>query len=115
MTATFVEVKAPEWGLAAGATLLVLASLGVGYQFVLMAADYQYLIANVGSTGTARTAASLEAAKLNPFNDMYLAEVGVAYRDQMIANLNAAQQAQSSGAWLIAAAERRARRERQTP
>ena len=96
-TATFVEVKAPEWGLAAGATLLVLASLGVGYQFVLMAADYQYLIANVGSTGTARTAASLEAAKLNPFNDMYRSQVGMAYRGELVDLANAAVQAQQSG------------------
>jgi predicted Zn-dependent protease len=35
--------------------------------------------------------------KLNPFNDMYRAEVGLAYRDMMLGYLNLANQAQTSG------------------
>jgi len=96
-TATVVEFKAPNWGIAAALVAMVLAGLGIGYQIVFMQADYQYLTAMVGVTGQARVQATLNAVKLNPFNDMYRAEVGLAYRDMVISSLNGAQQAQAAG------------------
>ena len=84
-------------GLAAGSVLLVLAVSGIGYQVVLMEADYQYLLANVGSSGAERIAAAQLAVKLNPFNDMYRAEVGMAYRQDLVDAATAEMQAQSSG------------------
>ena len=51
----------------------------------------------IASEGTERVESAKKAVSLNPYNDMYRAEVGVAYRDLMIAYLNAAQQAQAQG------------------
>ena len=96
-SATSFEVKAPSWGIVVALVAVVLAGLGIGFQMVFMQADYNYLIAMVGSQGQTRTDATLAAVKLNPFNDMYRAEVGLAYRDQMISNLDLSQQAQSAG------------------
>ena len=96
-TALTVEVKAPSWGLAAAAVVAVLAVLGISYQFVIMAADHQYLLSRVYYQGADRTQGAEEAAKLNPFNDMYKAEIGLAYTDQLVNDIGAGQQAQASG------------------
>jgi tetratricopeptide (TPR) repeat protein len=96
-TASTVEFKPPSWGIIVAMVGMVLAGLGIGYQLVYMQADNWYLVAMVGSEGPARVEAAKRAAQLNPFNDMYRAEVGVAYRDVLIGYLNAAQQAQSQG------------------
>ena len=96
-TAVTVEFKAPQWGVAAALVAVVLAGLGVGNQIAFIQADYNYLVAMVASQGATRVAATQAAVKLNPFNDMYRAEVGLAYRDVMIGYLNLANQAQSSG------------------
>lgn len=96
-TASVVEFKAPNWGIAAGAIVLVLVAVGLGYQFVYMAADNAYLKARIGLRGEARTAAARRAVQLNPYNDMYRAEVGLALTDELIDTLTAANQAQQSG------------------
>ena len=96
-TATLVEFKAPSWGMFAGAALLILAAMGVGYQVVLIQADNAYLLARVVLQGPERTASAIRAAKLNPYSDSYRAEVGLAYTDELLANVNAAQQAQTQG------------------
>lgn len=96
-TASSVEVTAPKWGTIAGVVAIVLAGLGVGYQIVYLQADNAYLVTMVATQGQDRVNAAEKAATLNPFNDMYRAEVGVAYRDLFIQYLNAASQAQSAG------------------
>jgi tetratricopeptide (TPR) repeat protein len=96
-TAKTVDVKAPSWGLPLASALAVLAVLVVSYQFVMMAADRQYLLARVVYQGEQRTAAALKARQLNPFNDMYRAEVGLAYTDELIGVYNAIVQAQQAG------------------
>ena len=96
-TATVVEFKAPSWGMYAAMVGMVLAGLGIGYQIVYMQADYWYLVTMIASEDDARVKAAEKAVSLNPYNDMYRAEVGVAYRDRMISYLNAAQQAQAAG------------------
>ena len=96
-TATFIEVEAPDWGMAAAALLMVFAVSGIGYQFVLMAADYQYLLSNVALQGQAQIDAAKMAVALNPYNDMYRAQVGMAYRQSLVDVANAALQAQQAG------------------
>jgi O-antigen ligase len=96
-TATSFEFKPPQWGVAAALVGMVLAGLGIGYQVVYMQADYDYLVAMVASQGQPRVDATLAAVRLNPYNDMYRAEVGLAYRDMMLQHLNEAQQAQTAG------------------
>ena len=96
-TATFVEFEAPDWGIAAASAGIVLALVGIGYQFVFMAADWQYLQANAVLSGPAATQAAIKAAQLNPWNDMYSAEIGMSYRNEFIDVINAAYQARQAG------------------
>ena len=64
----------------------------------LLAADHAYLQARLGVPGSnERVDAALKAVKLNPTNDMYRAEVGLAYQDQVINALTQALQQQQSG------------------
>ncbi len=95
--ASVVEFKAPSWGIFVALIGMVLAGLGIGYQVVYLQADYWYLVTMVRNQGIERVESAKKAVSLNPYNDMYRAEVGVAYRDLMIAYLNAAQQAQAQG------------------
>jgi len=95
-TAAIVEFKAPAWGIAAASVILVAVGLGIGYQFVLIQADHYYLIARIATRGEARTNAAMRAVKLNPFNDMYRAEVGLALSDETLEYINQAQQAQQA-------------------
>ena len=96
-TASVVEVKMPSWGTIVAAVALVLIAVGISYQFVILAADKAYLVARIGTTGPARTAAARKAVRLNPFNDMYRAEVGLALTDEVFDSYSAAQAAGSSG------------------
>jgi hypothetical protein len=91
------EVKTRDWGVVGAAFLLALSLAGIFYQFVLMRADYAYLIANVGMQGAQGTEAAKLAVRLNPFNDMYRAEVGMAYRQEMITAAQAGMQAEQAG------------------
>jgi tetratricopeptide (TPR) repeat protein len=96
-TATSFDFEAPDWGIAAAWAGVVVAIIGISYQFVFMAADYQYLQANAVLSGAARTEAAIRASKLNPWNDMYRAEVGMSYRDEFVDVLNAAYSARQQG------------------
>ena len=96
-SASVIEVEAPSWGIFVAIFGVVIAGLGIGYQLVYIQADNAYLETMISAQGPARVEAAKRAVSLNPFNDMYRAEVGVSYRDLMIAYLNAAQQAQSQG------------------
>jgi O-antigen ligase len=93
-TAVSHDVKAPAWGIPMAAGLAVLALLGISYQFVFMQADNYYLKARIASRGGQRTEMAQKAVQLNPFNDMYRAEVGLAYTDETFAAVDAAQQGQ---------------------
>jgi tetratricopeptide (TPR) repeat protein len=96
-TASIVEVKRPAWGNIVAGVMVFLIAVGIGYQFVIIAADRAYLTARIGAAGEARTAAARKAVNLNPFNDMYRAEVGLALTDEVFDAFNAAQTAQSQG------------------
>jgi tetratricopeptide (TPR) repeat protein len=96
-TALSFEVKPKDWGVIAAAFLVALSLAGIFYQSVLMRADYAYLLANVGMQGAQGTEQAKLAVRLNPLNDMYRAEVGMSYRQEMIAAAQAMMQAQESG------------------
>ncbi len=76
-----VEIRAPRWGTPVAVTCLVLvAVLSVG-NVVYITADNHYLKARVYSQGAARVAEIERAIALNPYNDMYRTELGVAHVD----------------------------------
>jgi O-antigen ligase len=82
-TATSVDVKAPAWGtIAAAVGLAIIAGASI-YNVVYAVADNHYLKARVNSDGTTRVAEVKAALALDPWNDMYLAELGLAYQDVM--------------------------------
>jgi tetratricopeptide (TPR) repeat protein len=88
-TATSFEVKAPSWGVAPAALGVVLAVVVFGYHVTYMQADKAYLMSRIASQGTERTANAQRAVQLNPYNDMYRAEVGLALMDETLAAVNA--------------------------
>ena len=83
-TASTFDFEPPSWGVAAASVLCVLAVLGIAYQFVIIGADRQYLLSRVYYQGAQRTQAAIAASNANPFNDMYKAEIGLAYTDELI-------------------------------
>ncbi len=83
-TAVTVEVRPASWAIFVAAGVILLAVFGISYQFVIIQADRAYLVSRIASSGSDRTAYSQKAARLNPFNDMYRAEVGLAFVDESI-------------------------------
>ncbi len=80
-----VDIKAPRWGIWAAVVAVVLAiALSVG-NLVYMRADYHYLRARVVDQGPTRVEQVERALALNPYNDMYRAELGLAHIDNMVA------------------------------
>ena len=96
-TARVVEVKAPRWGTAAAVVVLAAAALGIGYQGVQLLADNAYLRAQTSASVTDRTVYALKAVQLNPFNPQYQSTVGLAYRDEVQAYLQAGREAEQNG------------------
>ncbi len=99
-TATSIEVPKPKQGavvpIVVAALVLALAAAGVAYQFVYMRADNAYLMARIGAQGGDRTTWAKKAVQLNPFNDMYRAEVGLALTDEALQAVNAVNSAQGA-------------------
>ncbi|MBE0476944.1 MAG: O-antigen ligase family protein [Coriobacteriia bacterium] len=92
-----VELKAPSWGSYAGIALagvVLAASMG---NAVYVAADNQYLRARLSGMGQDRVAASRRAIALNPYNDMYRAELGQALQSEFIDRLREARAAEQAG------------------
>ncbi|MRR12320.1 tetratricopeptide repeat protein [bacterium] len=82
--ARVVEVKAASWSIAAAAvSLVVCAALLVG-STVYINADNHYLKARIFSQGDQRIAEAKRAIELNPYNDMYRAELALAYVDSAV-------------------------------
>lgn len=97
-TATAIEVRPKPWALSIAVATLLLAAAGIGYQFVYISADRAYLMARVASEGATRTAYAEKAVRLNPWNDMYRAEVGLALIDETIGWVSQASQSQPGAA-----------------
>ncbi len=90
-TAITHQIKPPKWGIPVATMVTALALVGLAYQVVYMQADANYLKSRIASTGAERTAYAIKAVELNPYNDMYRAEVGLAYTDEFISLVNRAQ------------------------
>ncbi len=98
-TASSRDVAAPSWGAASAVGVVIVAAVAFLFNVTYGVADNHYLNARVGqSNGGVRLAEAQAAVSLNPFNDMYLAEVGLAYQDIMIGWISQAQQGQNNAA-----------------
>jgi len=85
------EIAKPAMAWGTIGTVLVIAVAGVLFigNVRYVSADYHYLLARVGGLSPdQRVAETQKAVALNPFNDIYRAEVGLAYSDWAIARLS---------------------------
>ncbi len=73
-----VDVKAPSWGAAAAVVAAGLAAVLFVMNVVYIRADNHYLRGRVVARGMERVQEAESAIKLNPYNDMYRAEYGMA-------------------------------------
>lgn len=96
-TAAVKEIEPPTWGVWVAAAGIVAAAVGIFWWTQWLRADHYYLLARIGMPGISRTAVTQEAVRLNPYNDMYRAEVGLAFQDEFMNYQNQAYQAQQSG------------------
>ncbi len=83
--AKVVEVRRFEWGVFAAAVSLVLVAVLIVGSFVYISADSHYLKARLVAQGQTRVDEVEKAIELNPFNDMYRAELGLAHMDNAVA------------------------------
>lgn len=92
-----VEIEAPRWGVPVAAVCLVLvAALSVG-NIVYIRADNHYLKARVYSQGNERLVEIEKAISLNPYNDMYRTELGVAHVDITVSLVTQAREMAAQG------------------
>lgn len=95
-SATAIVVRRPDWGIIAGVGVSALVIAGIVFQFFYISADRSYLTGRI-SSGQVRVDNAEKAVRLNPWNDIYRAEIGLAYMDLFIQNINEAFQAQQVG------------------
>lgn len=82
--ARVVEVRKFGGGTLVAATILVLVCVLLVGSFVYTVADNHYLKARLVTQGQTRIDEVKRAIELNPFNDMYRAELGLAYMDMTV-------------------------------
>jgi O-antigen ligase len=85
--ATSRDVKAPAWGSIAAIVGIVVLGLAFVYNILFISADGHYLNARVSQDSNTRISEVKTALSLNPWNDMYKAELGLAYQDTMMSYL----------------------------
>ncbi|MDF1543261.1 MAG: O-antigen ligase family protein [Anaerosomatales bacterium] len=89
-----VEVRPPAWGPVVAYVLIAVVAVASVANVVYLRADNHYLKSHLGATFNEQVAAAESAVRLNPYNDMYRAQVGVVYTDIFRSLL---QQSQSAG------------------
>jgi putative inorganic carbon (HCO3(-)) transporter len=83
--ARVIVVKRPgTWGVIAAAVSLVVCAALIAGSTVYITADNHYLKARVFARGENRVAEARRAIELNPYNDMYRAELALAYVDNAV-------------------------------
>jgi len=98
-TARIVEVKGlanRKWATGAAAAVAVVAALGIGYQFVPLAADHAHLTALV-TTDPGRLKAAESAVRLNPLKGSYRTQLAMAHANELETYLDAAKEAEAAG------------------
>jgi len=82
--ATRREVGAPAWGAWVVPVIALAVLAGTFFNVRYLAADHFYMRARVMTRGLERVDNARRAVELNPYNDMYRAEVAVAWQDAFI-------------------------------
>ena len=85
-TARAEEVSPRKWGPAVGMVIAAVVTAASVYNVAYIVADNYYLKAQFSTSANVDPLASIKTAiALNPFNDMYKAQLGETYRTQMLA------------------------------
>ncbi len=95
--ATATTVSPPRWGVFAAASTLALCAVLIIGNIVYFVADHHYLRARIASGGPERVRSVETAIRLNPTNDMYRAELGLAHQDMAVAAVFKGREAQDAG------------------
>ncbi|MBI5230680.1 MAG: O-antigen ligase family protein [Coriobacteriales bacterium] len=96
-TAIGDELKAPRWGLPVATAVALIAAVLSIFNIVYIVADNRYLMGRVSPAGIDRLEAAEAAVRLNPFNDMYRTDRGVAYTESFVKSLQEAQTLSAQG------------------
>ncbi|GAB4276390.1 MAG: tetratricopeptide repeat protein [Coriobacteriia bacterium] len=102
MVASAKTVEIPSsnavWRTVAAALIVVIALVGSYFNIRFLWADHHHLLSKIGVlTTNGRVEATKRSIELNPWNDMYRAELGLAYTDITIQRINAARSALAAG------------------
>lgn len=97
LSATERRVEAPKWGLIASAVVVALVLIAGVANTRFVMADNAYLKGRLVSQGVERVDLIDRAIELNPYNDMYRLERGVAWQDLFRASAQAYAQSVASG------------------
>lgn len=78
------ELRAPSWGVWVVPVVVLAVLVGTVLNIRFLAADNAYMQARIMSRGLERVDNAQRAVELNPYNDMYRAEVALAWQDAFI-------------------------------
>jgi len=92
-----VEVRAPSWGAIAAYAIITVVAIASVANVIYIVADNHYLRSRLGSTYQDQIGSAETAVRLNPYNDMYRAQIGVVHSDAFRSLMQQAQQEQQAG------------------
>jgi tetratricopeptide (TPR) repeat protein len=97
-TARSVQIPPKVWGPAVGIAIAAVVTAASIYNVAYVVADRYYLLSQFGGSGTGeRVQYSIDAIRLNPFNDMYRSQLASNYNKQMLAWIDEARTLQQGG------------------
>jgi O-antigen ligase len=97
-TARSVQIEPKVWGPAVGIAIAAVVTAASIYNAAYIVADRYYLLSQFGGTGAGdRVRYSIDAIRLNPFNDMYRSQLASNYNKQMLAWIDEARTLQQGG------------------
>jgi O-antigen ligase/predicted negative regulator of RcsB-dependent stress response len=97
-TARSVQIPPKVWGPAVGIVIAAVVTAASIYNVAYVVADRYYLLSQFGGTGIGdRVQYSMDAIRLNPFNDMYRSQLASNYNKQMLAWIDEARTLQQGG------------------
>ena len=92
-----VEVRPPSWGVYAAYAVIGVVAIASVANIVYLRADNHYLNSRLGNVYQERLERVEAAVRLNPYNDMYRAELGVVHSDAFRGLLQQAQAEREAG------------------
>jgi O-antigen ligase len=95
--AVSTRVKAPSWGSVVAILLIFVVAAGSVLNVNYFVADHYYLQSRISDGDGIRIEHIEKAISLNPYNDMYRAELGMAHQEAFISLITQALQMQKAG------------------